>query len=109
VAELVIAEEEKAKRVAELVIADEEKAKRVAELVIAEGEKAKRVAELVMANNELQLSLQLNANKDLFISILAHNLRSPFTVLLGLSEFLIENIRKYNSKHSVNPYFKLSF
>ena len=79
------------------------------ELAFQNKEKAKRVAELVMANNELQLSLQLNANKDLFISILAHNLRSPFTVLLGLSEFLIENIRKYNSKHSVNPYFKLSF
>ncbi len=96
VAELVIADEEKAKRVSELIIDNEEKAKRVAELVIAEEEKAKRVAELVITNNELQQLLKLNADKDLFISILAHDLRSPFTALLGLSDLLIENIRVYD-------------
>jgi signal transduction histidine kinase len=96
VAELVIANEEKAKRVAELIIDNEEKAKRVAELVIAEEEKAKRVAELVVKNDELQQLLKLNADKDLFISILAHDLRSPFTAILGLSDLLIENVRVYN-------------
>jgi signal transduction histidine kinase len=96
VAELIIDNEEKAKRVAELVVAEEEKAKRVAELVIANEEKAKRVAELVFTNNELQQSLQLNADKDLFLSILAHDLRSPFTAILGISELLIENIRVYS-------------
>src|ERR1035437_1820138 len=96
VAELVIADEEKQKRVAELIIDNEEKAKRVAELIIAEEEKAKRVAELVIINNELQSLLQLNSDKDLFISILAHDLRSPFTSLLGLSDLLIENVRIYS-------------
>ena len=96
VAELVIADEEKAKRVSELIIDNEEKAKRVAELVIAEEEKAKRVAELVITNDELQQLLKLNADKDLFISILAHDLRSPFTALLGLSDLLIENIHVYD-------------
>ena len=96
VAELVVADEEKHKRVAELIIDNEEKAKRVAELVIAEEDKAKRVAELVVINNELQRLLQLNSDKDLFISILAHDLRSPFTALLGLSDLLIENVRIYS-------------
>jgi signal transduction histidine kinase len=49
----------------------------------------------VVINNELQQSLQLNSDKDLFISTLAHDLRSPFTVLLGLSDLLLENIRQY--------------
>lgn len=93
---IVIGDIEKAKRVAELVIANEEKAKRVAELVIANEEKQKRVAELVISNNELQQSIQLNADKDLFISILAHDLRGPFSALLGLSDLLIENLRIYN-------------
>jgi signal transduction histidine kinase len=96
VAELIIDNEEKSKRVAELVIAEEEKARRVAELVIANGEKAKRLAELVFTNNELQQSLQLNADKDLFLSILAHDLRSPFTALLGISDLLLENIHEFN-------------
>ena len=59
VAELVIANEEKAKKAAELVIANEElvyqnkeKSKRVAELVIANEEKAKRADELMIANDE---------------------------------------------------------
>jgi signal transduction histidine kinase len=96
VAELVIDNDEKAKRVAELVIADTEKARRVAELVIADEEKAKRVAELVITNDELQLLLKLNADKDLFMSILAHDLRSPFTALLGLADLLIDNIHSFH-------------
>ena len=48
--ELIIANEEKAKREAELVIANKQKAKREAELVIAKGEKEKRAEELIIAN-----------------------------------------------------------
>jgi PAS domain S-box-containing protein len=40
--------------------------------------------------------LQLNVDKDRFISILSHDLRSPFTVILGYSELLLENIHHYN-------------
>jgi signal transduction histidine kinase len=52
--------------------------------------------ELKVANESLEQQLHLNDDKNLFISILAHDLRSPFTVLLGLSEFLVENLHKYN-------------
>src|SRR5664280_984169 len=98
--ELIIARKELAFQ-AELVIANEEKEKRADELIIANkelafqyGEKVKRADELIIANKELKQLLQLNADKDLFISILAHDLRSPFNALLGLSELLTEDIRK---------------
>jgi signal transduction histidine kinase len=52
-----------------------------------------RSRQIQLLNSQLE---KLNTDKDLFIAILAHDLRSPFTVLLGLSELLIENIRKYN-------------
>jgi PAS domain S-box-containing protein len=50
-------------------------------------------AELALKENERKL-LQLNTDKDRFISILSHDLRSPFNNLLGLSEALSEDIRK---------------
>jgi signal transduction histidine kinase len=92
---IAIDEEEKVKRVAELVIATEEKARRVAELVIANEDKAERIAELILTANELQQCLQDHIDKDLFISILAHDLRSPFTALIGISDLLIENTGVY--------------
>jgi signal transduction histidine kinase len=117
--ELSFQNEEKEKRAAELIIANkelafqiEEKVKRAAELIITNKElayqaelavankelalqyeeKAKRSDELILKNSELQQLLHLNADKDLFISILAHDLRNPFSALLNLSELLITNI-----------------
>jgi PAS domain S-box-containing protein len=45
---------------------------------------------------------QLNADKDRFISILGHDLKSPFYTLLGLTELLKENIRKYSIEEIEN-------
>jgi PAS domain S-box-containing protein len=45
-----------------------------------------------LKNNELKL-IELNATKDRFISILAHDLRSPFNALIGFSEILQAEIK----------------
>ena len=100
--ELASQNKEKEKRAAELIITRKELAFQ-AELVIANkelvfqnDEKTKRAEELTIAHKELEQLVQLNNDKNLFISILAHDLRSPLGVLLGLSDLLTENIRQFN-------------
>jgi signal transduction histidine kinase len=47
---------------------------------------------------ELNLQLEkLNNDKDRFITILGHDLKSPFTSILGFLELLTEDIRKFNT------------
>jgi len=46
-----------------------------------------------LLNKQLE---RLNIDKDRFIAILGHDLRSPFTALLGLSDLLKENIQEFH-------------
>jgi signal transduction histidine kinase len=55
----------------------------------------KKQAELALKERERQL-LRLNEDKDRFISILGHDLKNPFNIILGYSEVLLEDIRKLN-------------
>ncbi|MDZ7740904.1 MAG: two-component regulator propeller domain-containing protein [Bacteroidota bacterium] len=56
---------------------------------------ASRTKEL--KNNEQKLK-QLNSTKDRFFSIIAHDLRSPFNAIMGLSEYLMENDNSISSE-----------
>lgn len=51
------------------------------------------LSQLQKANNELTI---LNADKNRFIQILGHDLKSPFTTLLGFSDLLLENLHAYD-------------
>ncbi len=56
-----------------------------------------RQAALIISQQNSELKI-LNSDKDRFISILGHDLKSPFNGLLNLSELLVENIHTYDIK-----------
>lgn len=53
---------------------------------------------LIQLNEKLKA---LNVTKDRLFTIIAHDLKSPFNSILGLSELLINNLHSYNIEKSV--------
>lgn len=51
------------------------------------------LSQLQEANEELTI---LNADKNRFIQILGHDLKTPFNTLLGFSDLLLENLHSYD-------------
>jgi signal transduction histidine kinase len=49
---------------------------------------------------------QLNKDKDLFISILVHDLKNPFHAILGFSDLLLYNLKNYD-KPKIEKHLKL--
>jgi PAS domain S-box-containing protein len=54
----------------------------------------KQAEELAKKNEEMLINL--NADKDRFFSILAHDLRSPFNAIIGFTDMLKNSIHDYN-------------
>jgi len=68
----------------------------------------KQQVELEQVNDQL---IKANTAKDKFFSIIAHDLKNPFSDLTSLSELLKQNIKKYDSdkvERFVNQIYKLS-
>ncbi len=55
------------------------------------------IAKESLRKSELQLK-ELNATKDKFFNIIAHDLKNPFTSLLGSTELLFHNITKIDNE-----------
>ncbi|MEQ8534388.1 MAG: PAS domain-containing sensor histidine kinase, partial [Imperialibacter sp.] len=60
---------------------------------------ARKKAEQALKQSEMQL-IELNATKDKLFSIMGHDLRAPLNNILGLSELLIERLKKSDTEKS---------
>jgi len=61
--------------------------------------KKQQEEQIKQKNNQL---IELNATKDKFFSIIAHDLKNPFNSILGLSDLLATNFDKYNKEKIIH-------
>jgi signal transduction histidine kinase len=74
-------------------------------IVIEEQNKALESNNIELKDQRLRL-LELNATKDKFFSIIAHDLKSPFNSIMGFSELLVEQINK-NDYDGIRDYARI--
>ena len=55
--------------------------------------------ELLSSNKQLN---ELNATKDKLFSIIAHDVKNPFNIIMGFSELLVNNIENWSDNEKVN-------
>ncbi len=84
---------------------DEEVGRYIEELQVNQDLLEQNAEELVELNVKLYQSEQqlkeLNENKDKFFSIISHDLRSPFSSLIGLSDILVNDINTLSKEEIV--------
>ncbi|MDP3148538.1 MAG: CHASE domain-containing protein [Ignavibacteria bacterium] len=66
--------------------------------IIADTERKREELIIQQQNDQLQ---ELNATKDKFFSIIAHDLRSPFQGFLSMTEMMVENIGDFSEEELV--------
>jgi len=65
-------------------------------LIVDITDRMRNEAEIKLKNDEL---ITLNATKDKFFSIIAHDLKSPFNSILGLTNYMVEQIQEKHYDH----------
>jgi PAS domain S-box-containing protein len=82
--------------ITERELAEEKLKSTLNDLIVANTIKKEHEKELMKVNKELERAIQSNNDANRLISILAHDLRSPFSVIMGFSELLSENLHQFN-------------